>query len=58
MILRERVLDLLLLTKIVLRERQFDGLFGLEQRLNSADRSVTLPLPSLNFPGPMAAFLN
>ena len=58
MIPRERVLDLLLLTKIVLRERQFDGLFGLEQRLNSADRSVPLPLPSLNFPGPMAAFLN
>jgi hypothetical protein len=58
MIPRERVLDLLSLTKIVSRDCQFDGLFSPEQRLNSADCLVALPLPSLNFPNPTTAFLN
>ena len=58
MILRERVLDLLLLIEIIPRECQFNGLFGLEQRLNSTDCSVALPLPSLNFPNPTTTTLN
>jgi hypothetical protein len=57
MIPREQVLDLLL-TNIVSRDYQFNGLFALEQSLNYADCSVTLPLPSLNFPNFIAVFLN
>ena len=58
MILRKQVLDLLLLIEIIPRECQFNGLFGLEQRLNSTDCSVALPLPSLNFPNPTTTTLN
>jgi hypothetical protein len=53
-----RSLRFVILTEIVLQECQFNRLFSLEQRLNSVDCSVALPLPSLSFPNLITAFLN
>jgi hypothetical protein len=54
----ERKSSRFVIANVAWRECRFDGLFGLEQSLNSADRLVALPPLSPNFPSSMVAFLN